>query len=109
MAMHMIGAYTGPIVNSSGNRNRMHQFAGFIGRKPDFQMDFMNGATFATMVEPWIPHGWRKFGATRYQVFRARRGRPGGWADITAKKVDGANTTCANRIGRKSANRSVRE
>lgn len=62
--MHMIGAYTGTIVNSSGNRNRMHQFAGFLGRRPDFQMDFMNGATFATMVEPWIPQGWRKFDTT---------------------------------------------
>ncbi len=62
--MHLIGAYTGTIVGSSGNRNRMHQFAGFLGRKPDFQMDFINGATFATMAEPWIPQGWRKFGAT---------------------------------------------
>ena len=62
--MHLIGAYTGTIVNSTGNRNRMHQFAGFLGRKPGFQMDFMNNATFATMAEPWIPQGWRKFGTT---------------------------------------------
>lgn len=66
--MHLIGAYTGTIVGSAPNRDRMHQFAGFLGRRPDFQLDFAPGNSFAAMADPSIPQGWRKFGTTRMVI-----------------------------------------
>lgn len=64
----MIGAYTGSVVNSPGNRNRMHQYAGFLGRKPDFQMDFAPSTNFTAMSDASIPQGWRKFDCTRMVI-----------------------------------------
>lgn len=72
--MTWVGSYTGSIVGSAANRNRQHMYAGFLGRKPDFQHDFAStsGGTiaqqWAAMGDASIPQGWRKFDCTRLVI-----------------------------------------
>lgn len=66
--MRMIGAYTGSIVGSATNRNRHHMYAGFLGKQPDFVMDFANDADFTAAGDASIPQGWRKFNQKRLML-----------------------------------------
>lgn len=66
--MPWVGAYTGSIVGSSSARNRHHMYAGFLGRQPDFVVDFATNTDFAAMADASIPEGWRKFNQKRLML-----------------------------------------